>query len=183
VSDPFTFTSREDRLRATWDKRLQLFGEDAKVIWAAQLQQEQVETALKQLDTPSLPLAAKVDSYVQTLVEVYGPDARNPDRSHPVQQMEGLLSLASVQDQLHQMTPEQRRDELHHLRTALGLDAEAVKRWDELDAERHARGGGGGDVHEGEAGAGVPLPGRGAAVAGAGLAEPLVRAGGGAVHP
>lgn len=139
IKHNLTFTSREERLRATWDKRLQLFGEDAKLIWAAQLQQEKVETALKQLDTPSLPLGAKVDRYVQTLVEVYGPDARNPDRSHPVQQMEGLLSLASVQDQLHQMTPEQRREELQHLRTALGLDAEAVKRWDDLDAERNAR--------------------------------------------
>ena len=81
------FNSKEERLRATWDKRLQLFGEDAKMIWQAQLQQEKVDVALQQLDTSSLPLAAKVDSYVKTLVDVYGKSAIDPEKSHPVQQM------------------------------------------------------------------------------------------------
>jgi hypothetical protein len=139
IKQSMTFSSKEERLRATWDKRLQLFGEDAKVIWQAQLKQEKVEAALQQLDTPGLPLATKVDRYVQTLVDIYGTDATNPDKSHPVQQMEGLLALNTVQDQLHSLPPERRKEELHHLRSALGLDAEAVKRWDELDAERAQR--------------------------------------------
>ncbi len=133
------FNSKEERLRATWDKRLQLFGEDAKMIWQAQLQQEKVDVALQQLDTSSLPLAAKVDSYVKTLVDVYGKSAIDPEKSHPVQQMEGLLTLNSVQEQLHSLPPERRKEELHHLRSAMGLDNEAVKRWDELDAERAQR--------------------------------------------
>ncbi|MDO9176724.1 MAG: hypothetical protein Q7U16_00155 [Agitococcus sp.] len=133
------FNSKEERLRATWDKRLQLFGEDAKVIWQAQLQQEKVDAVLQQLDSPSLPLAAKIDRYVQTLVDVYGKSAIDPDKSHPVQQMEGLLTLNSVQEQLHSLPPERRKEELHHLRSAMGLDTEAVKRWDELDAERAQR--------------------------------------------
>lgn len=139
IKHSMTFSSKEERLRATWDKRLQLFGEDAKVIWQAQLKQEKVEAALQQLDTPGLPLSTKVDRYVQTLVDIYGTDATNPDKSHPVQQMEGLLALNTVQDQLHSLPPERRKEELHHLREALGLDAEAVKRWDELDAERAQR--------------------------------------------
>ncbi|HEX5276456.1 MAG TPA: hypothetical protein VFW42_02180 [Fluviicoccus sp.] len=139
IKHSMTFSSKEERLRATWDKRLQLFGEDAKVIWQAQLKQEKVEAALQQLDTPGLPLSTKVDRYVQTLVDIYGTDATNPDKSHPVQQMEGLLALNTVQDQLHSLPPERRKEELHHLRSALGLDAEAVKRWDELDAERAQR--------------------------------------------
>ena len=133
------FSSKEERLRATWDKRLQLFGEDAKIIWQAQLQQEKVDATLQQLDTPSLPLAAKVDRYVQTLVEVYGKTAIDPEKSHPVQQMEGLLTLNSVQDQLHSLPPEKRKEELHYLRSAMGLDTDTVKRWDELDAERAQR--------------------------------------------
>ena len=139
IKHSMVFSSKEERLRATWDKRLQLFGEDAKVIWQAQLKQEKVEAALQQLDTHGLPLSTKVDRYVQTLVDVYGKSATDPDKSHPVQQMEGLLTLNSVQEQLHSLPPERRKEELHYLRSAMGLDDEAVKRWDELDAERAQR--------------------------------------------
>ncbi len=134
-----TFSTPEERMRAIWDKRHQLFGDDAEIIWATQRQQEKVDSALKQLDASSLPFAAKVDSYVKTLNEVYGAAARDPERSHPVQRMEGLLALPSVQDQLHEMSPDRRKEELHHLRAALGLDAETIKRWDELDSERATR--------------------------------------------
>jgi hypothetical protein len=139
IKHSMVFNSKEERLRATWDKRIQLFGEDAKIIWKAQLQQEKVDAALQQLDSSSLPLTTKIDRYVQTLVDVYGKSVTDPDKSHPVQQMEGLLTLNSVQDQLHSLPPERRREELHHLRSAMGLDDKAVKRWDELDAERAQR--------------------------------------------
>lgn len=133
------FNSKEERMRATWDKRLQLFGEDAKVIWQSQVKQEQIDAALQKIETSSLPLNAKVDSYVKTLVDVYGAEATNPDKSHPVQNMEMLLQLKSVQDQLHALTPEQQKKELTHFREALGMDKEAIKRWDELDLERENR--------------------------------------------
>ncbi|MCB1660311.1 MAG: hypothetical protein KDI39_18970, partial [Pseudomonadales bacterium] len=107
-----TFNSPEERTKAIWDKRLQLFGEDAKVIWQAQVKQEKVNTALQQLDQSNLPLNSKIDRYVQTLKEVYGTEATDPEKSHPVQQMQGLLTLNSVQDQLHSMPPEQRQQEL-----------------------------------------------------------------------
>jgi hypothetical protein len=134
-----TFSSKEEKLRAIWDKRLQLFGEDAKMIWQAQLKQEKVELVLEQLDKSNLPLKNKIDNYTKTLVDVYGKEAIDPEKSHPVQQMEGLLTLSSVQDQLHSLPPEQRKQELHHLRKAMGLDDAAIKRWDELDAERAQR--------------------------------------------
>ena len=134
-----TFNSPEERTRAIWDKRLQLFGEDAKVIWQAQVKQEKVNAVLQQLDQSNLPLNSKIDRYVQTLKEVYGAEAIDPDKSHPVQQMESLLTLNSVQDQLHNLPPEQRQQELRHLRKAIGLDEAALKRWDELDAERNQR--------------------------------------------
>ncbi|HNA20169.1 MAG TPA: hypothetical protein PLN40_01970 [Agitococcus sp.] len=134
-----TFSSQEEKLRAIWDKRIQLFGEDAKIIWQAQLKQEKVDATLQQLDKSNLPLNTKVDRYVQTLVDVYGKEAVDPEKSHPVQQMEGLLTLSSVQDELHSLAPEQRKQELHHLRKVMGLDDAAIKRWDELDAERAQR--------------------------------------------
>ncbi len=133
------FNSKEERLRATWDKRQQLFGEDAKVIWQSQVKQEQIDAALQKIETSSLPLSAKVDSYVKTLINVHGADATNPDKSHPVQTMGQFLELKSVQDQLHTLAPEQQKKELTHLREALGMDKEAIKRWDELDSERENR--------------------------------------------
>ena len=134
-----TFNSPEERTKAIWDKRLQLFGEDAKVIWQAQVKQEKVTAVLQQLDQSNLPLNSKIDRYVQTLKAVYGTEATDPEKSHPVQQMQGLLTLNSVQEQLHSMPPEQRQQELRHLRKAIGLDEAALKRWDELDAERNQR--------------------------------------------
>ena len=65
-----------------------------------QLKQEKVDATLQQLDKSNLPLNTKVDRYVQTLVDVYGKEAVDPEKSHPVQQMEGLLTLSSVQDEL-----------------------------------------------------------------------------------
>ncbi|HEX5278127.1 MAG TPA: hypothetical protein VFW42_10710, partial [Fluviicoccus sp.] len=94
------FSSKEERLKAIWDKRRELFGNDAEAIWAEEVKQDKVESALKKLDGSGLPVTAKVDSYVKTLSEVYGPDALNPDKSHPVQMMEGFLTLPSVQDEL-----------------------------------------------------------------------------------
>lgn len=133
------FNSKEERQRAIWDKRIQLFGDDAKIIWQSQLRQEQVDAALQKIDTSSLPLSAKVDNYVQTLVNVYGEQAKNPEKSHPVQVMGNFLQLKSVQDQLHTLTPEQQKQELTHLRSAIGLDQAALTRWDELDAKRAER--------------------------------------------
>lgn len=133
------FNSKEERQRAIWDKRIQLFGDDAKIIWQSQLRQEQVDAALQKIDTSSLPLSTKVDNYVQTLVNVYGESAKIPEKSHPVQVMGNFLQLKSVQDQLHSLTPEQQKQELTHLRAAIGLDQAALTRWDELDAKRAER--------------------------------------------
>ena len=80
-----------------------------------------------------------MDNYVQTLVNVYGEQAKNPEKSHPVQVMGNFLQLKSVQDQLHSLTPEQQKQELTHLRSAIGLDQAALTRWDELDAKRAER--------------------------------------------
>ena len=133
------FNSKEERQRAIWDKRIQLFGDDAKIIWQSQLRQEQVDAALQKIDTSSLPLSTKVDNYVQTLVNVYGESAKIPEKSHPVQVMGNFLQLKSVQDQLHSLTPEQQKQELTHLRAAIGLDKAALSRWDELDEKRAKR--------------------------------------------
>ncbi|RZU36915.1 lipase chaperone protein [Fluviicoccus keumensis] len=133
------FGSREERLQAVWDKRRQLFGQDADLIWAEEIKQEKVDAALKKLDGSGLPVAAKVDSYVKTLTEVYGQDALNPDKSHPVQMMEGFLTLDSVQGELRAQSPEQQRQTLRKLREGLGLKDDAIQRLEALDEQRQQR--------------------------------------------
>lgn len=133
------FSNREERLKAIWDKRRELFGQDAEAIWAEEIKQEKVDGALKKLEGSGLPVAAKVDSYVKTLTEVYGPDALNPDKSHPVQMMEGFLNLESVQSELRAQTPEQQKQSLRKLREGLGLKEDAIQRLEALDDQRQQR--------------------------------------------
>ena len=91
---------------------------------AFRLKQEKIDATLKELDKSNLPLNTKVDRYVKSLVDIYGKDAIDPEKSHPVQQMEGLLVLNSVQDQLHNLPLEQRKQE---------------KLWDAFHASTFAR--------------------------------------------
>lgn len=133
------FNSVEERRKAIWDQRVKFFGKDAELIWAQDLKQEKVADALRKLDTSGLPLAAKVDGYVKTLAGVYGPSALDPAQSHPVQLMEGFLTLKSVQSDLQGMSRDQQRQTLRDLRSSLGLKDDAIQRLEELDDKRAQR--------------------------------------------
>lgn len=88
-----TYSSKEEQLRAIWDKRVQFFGEDAYVIWEQQFKQEKVEKSLAIIDKNNQPLTQKIKAYGQTLTDVYGQEALYPNQSHPVQLMESFLKL------------------------------------------------------------------------------------------
>lgn len=133
------FNSAEERLRAIRDKRAELFGADARLIWEQEMRQEQVSAALKTLDGSGLPAAAKVDRYLSTLTEAYGPEVLNPEKSHPVQLMESFLRLESVQGELHGQSAEEQRATLRKLRAGLGLKEEAIGRLEALDDTRRQR--------------------------------------------
>lgn len=134
-----TYSSKEERLRAIWDKRVQFFGEDAYVIWEQQFKQEKVEKSLAIIDKNNQPLTQKIKAYGQTLTDVYGQEALDPNQSHPVQLMESFLKLESVQNDLHRQSVEQQKQSLRQLRMTLGLKEDALQRLETLDDKRAER--------------------------------------------
>lgn len=131
-----TFASGQERKQTIWDKRLSLFGQSAYEIWSTEHNADQVAVTLEELGASAEPMNQKVDTYVAALRKAYGDAATAPGAAHVTQSMMQFLEVDGIQKDLHNLPVEQRRDELRHLRTAMGLDAEAIKRWDALDQER-----------------------------------------------
>lgn len=128
--------SAEATRKVLWDKRTALFGEAAFEIWAVEVREEKLMEKLKELSTSTAPFRDKADTYVQELRATYGDRIIGPEAPHLTQNMTRFLELESVQKDLQGVRLEERRERLREFRKAMGLSEEALKRWDDLDAER-----------------------------------------------
>jgi hypothetical protein len=133
--------SPEARRAAVWEERNRLFGHDvAKEIWAAELRNQALAEALQSIDArPQAPLTDRLASYKKSLQETYPENTQAYVAAHRQELMNRFLDLSSVQKDLGTMTPEQRSENLRKIREEMGLDSEALQRWDELDRVRDAR--------------------------------------------
>jgi hypothetical protein len=131
----------EERRKNVWEQREKLFGKEAaEQIWASELKHQAVETSLSALDARTdVKVADKVKLYRDSLKEVYGEQTEGYLQRHRQEAMNRFLDLASVQQELTAMKAEERARSLRDIRSGLGLDEEALQRWDGLDAERDAR--------------------------------------------
>lgn len=135
-----TFTDPAERKRALWDKRHALFGADADQIWREEIRLDKVATALDRIRSSTAPFGNKVDSLVAGLKDAYGDNYRQVDgQVKTTALMEEFLKLDSVQQDLRQQSPAQRADSLRKLRADLGMDQEALTRWEQLDNLRAQR--------------------------------------------
>lgn len=130
------FASLKERQAALWDKRLALFGEEAYVIWEAALKNEQLQEKLAQVDEFVGSFTEKAQLYRDSMQEIFGPDVIGENAPHKTQVLSKFLELESVQNQLHSMPEDKRYQELRNFRKSLGMDEEALQRWDKLDQER-----------------------------------------------
>jgi hypothetical protein len=133
--------SPEQRRAAIWDARNRLFGkETAEAIWAAELRNQALADTLSALDARAdASLTDKLSAYKQRLNELHGDKAQAYLARHQQELMNRFLDLSSVQRDLSQLTPQARSEHLRTIRRELGLDEEALKRWDSLDQTRDAR--------------------------------------------
>lgn len=126
-----------DRRAALWETRTQLFGDDAREIWAGELRSEQMRASLEALQSaPQLTTEEKLEKYVDSIHEAYGDRAPEVIERQQTELLDAFLELDSVQQDLAAMPPDQRRENLHHVRSAMGMDPAALERWDELDHQR-----------------------------------------------
>jgi hypothetical protein len=133
--------SDKERRSAMWDARNRLFGkETAERIWASELKNQALADTLAALDaSPGANLTQKLSTYKQRLHEIHGEQTESYLERHRQETMNRFLDLSTVQQELSAMTPQERSQSLRTIRKEMGLDEEALKRWDELDRTRDAR--------------------------------------------
>lgn len=130
------YRDASERRRAEWDKRLEVFGDDAKKIWEDDYQQYRMETALVDIDSSSEGLDTRVSQYVDAMKSVYGNNFA--ERLDPVSRQAGFLELGSTQRDLAGMSDRDRAAALRAIRESIGIDKPAIERLAQLDADRDA---------------------------------------------
>ena len=133
--------SAEDRRQLLWEMRRSFFGDAVEEIWADALRNEQLSTALGELD--ALPQNSgfqdQTQHYLNALNNAYGEDTATVMARRRQELADRFLSTEAVQARLHEMPAEQRWEQLADFRRAMGMDEEAVARWQALDAQRDRR--------------------------------------------
>ncbi|MDC0661489.1 hypothetical protein [Marinobacter sp. SS21] len=133
--------SPEDRLQLLWEMRRSFFGDAAEEIWAETLRNQQVSDALTELGNlpPDSGFRDQTQHYLNALSSAYGAQTDTVMALRRQELADRFLSSDAVQARLHDMPAEQRREQLADFRRALGMDEDAVARWQALDAQRDRR--------------------------------------------
>ncbi len=131
----------KERRAAIWDARNRLFGkENAERIWASERKNQALADTLSALEAnEDADLKRKLATYKQRLQEIHGEQTEAFLERHRQETLNRFLDLSSVQSELTAMTPQERSQSLRAIRQEMGLDDEALKRWDELDHTRDMR--------------------------------------------
>ncbi|MBI5896232.1 MAG: hypothetical protein HZB24_09610 [Desulfobacterales bacterium] len=123
-----------------WAKRKQFFGEEATLIWAKEIEEQQVSDAVAELgQLRQAPFEEKAAYYNARLEEIYADQFEAYKRKYPQKVMDQFLSAEDVQEDLRNMPPDQRQARLDDFRRSIGMNEEAVKRWSDLDGTRETR--------------------------------------------
>ncbi|ADO74425.1 hypothetical protein [Stigmatella aurantiaca] len=133
--------SPQERRTALWDARHRLFGKDAaERIWASERKNQAMGDSLVALEAmEGANVQEKLSAYKQRLQDVYGEQAPAHLARHQQELMDRFMDLPSIQQELTAMPPERRLESLRAIRQEMGLDEEALKRWDALDRVRDER--------------------------------------------
>ena len=130
----------KERQEALWETRKRLFGDAAERIWASELKNQALVSALETLDVQDgTSLADKLTMYRDTLEGIHQEGFDAHMQSHRQEAMNRFLDLSTVQQSLSAMPPAERKQSLRQIRRTMGMDDDALARWDTLDQTRDAR--------------------------------------------
>lgn len=128
-----------ERREALWNQRYAAFGEDAEKIWAAEIRNQKIADTLTDIDhMEGADLQQKLDTLVTAVQSSYGEQSARFMQSRQTELLNKFVGLPSVQSQLQQMEPEVRRKEMRQLRAKIGMQEDALDRWEALDEHRDA---------------------------------------------
>lgn len=130
---------------ALWEKRIALFGDDAEEIWVDEVMATDARKE-KMLDTldflnvdDNATIDEKIKMYQDSLEETY----KGSPEEYFLEQKPILakifFSIDSVQNELKQMTPEQRQATINKVRRDMGFTDTMVKEMEKMDAENNHR--------------------------------------------
>jgi hypothetical protein len=137
--------TEEERLAALWKKRIELFGEDAKEIWTDEVMATEARKA-KMLDTlefintsEDTTIEEKLQLFQDVLQETYqgSPEQYFLDQKPILAKI--FFSVDSVQNELKQMSPDQRQMALNKIRREMGFTQEQVEAMEKVDADNNQR--------------------------------------------
>ncbi|HWU89151.1 MAG TPA: hypothetical protein VN253_17920 [Kofleriaceae bacterium] len=130
-----------ERREALWEERARLFGEEAAgEIWASERKNQALTDALAAIDArPDATVGDRLAQYKESLQETHQENAETFLENHRQEALHRFLALDSVQRELSSLSPADRAAVLRDVRQGLGLDDEALGRWDALDHERDLR--------------------------------------------
>ncbi|MGB4268438.1 MAG: hypothetical protein WBK20_04575 [Spirochaetota bacterium] len=131
--------SSKDKRNALWEKRYEIFGQDADQVWEAEKRIEPIYNALDTIQESNMPFNEKLSLYKQSIQEAYKSNTDTFVARKQQELMNSFLEVESVQKDLENMTPQERKESLKEVRKAMGLDSAALQRWEELDTVRDQR--------------------------------------------
>jgi hypothetical protein len=134
-----------ERLAAMWKKRKELFGEDAEKIWSGEILATE-ERKAKMQDTLAglnksreMSLDAKLGEYKRVLKETYTGTAEEFILNQGGLLSKVFFSLDSVQEELNNLSPAQRQQEINRLRAEMGMTERQVESMARRDADNASR--------------------------------------------
>ncbi len=129
--------SASERRKLLWDKRYAAFGMEAEEIWAAEIRNQKIQDALESVEqNPDGDLLSRAESVVTAIEKTYGDNSQHFIRSRQTELLNKFLDLPSIQSELRDLPATQRRASLREVRATLGMDNEALDRWEALDQQR-----------------------------------------------
>jgi len=137
--------SATERAAALWEKRKELFGEDAEKIWSGEVLATEARNAYVQ-DTLAMlnestdtSIDEKLRVYQDTLHETYegSPEEFILDQKELLSKV--FFSIDSVQEELKQMGPGQRQAEIDRIRREMGFTSEQIESMARRDTDNQRR--------------------------------------------
>ena len=131
----------DERYEELRQKREELFGaEISDDLWASELKNQAVREALQTIDAQDgASVTDKLAMYRESLADIHGDQVDSFLERHRHQAMTQFFDLSSVQEALAGMGANERRQTMREIRKGMGLDEDALGRWDTLDQTRDQR--------------------------------------------
>lgn len=134
-----------ERAAALWAKRRELFGDDAEKIWSGEMLATETRK-LKVQDTLAVlnksddtTIDEKLDVYQGTLRDTYkgSPEEFILDQNYILSKV--FFSIDSVQNELKQLSPDQRQMEINDIRRKMGFPEDQIEALAKRDADNERR--------------------------------------------